>query len=404
MRRVWNSIDWRLLLVVMATGAMGEGIMGQMPVFTGAAMDDLGISHASAGAIVSVELVALAISLAVTTPFTGIVYRRQLAYRGFAVIVIGALISIAATSYELVLIGRFVCGLGAGVVIALGTAAVSSSLEPDRLMSQNFAGGVMVGALMLAILPIIAADYGLRGVYIANLIYLLCFAPFLWLFPKAPREGAPWRTALHGVTAKTGGGRAAFLPYGLIAGMVCIAVMETAAWAFVERKGVSLGLSPAEVGQWLAIMFMSMFVGALASAYLGTRIGRLIPYSFGGVALTVGLYFSLSATDTFGFVMGLLSWNIAWMFLMPYYFGILASLDGEGRWNSMSSTIIVFTNVFGPILGGSILAGVAADGAADFATLAVVTSCGVVVGLAISIPMMVVLGRRIATAEATTSA
>ncbi len=399
MRRVWDSIDWRLLIVVMATGNMGEGIMGQLPIITGAAMDDLGVSHAAAGLIISVELLALAIALALTTPFTGIVYRRRLAYRGFGVILVGAITSIFAPTYEVILVGRFICGLGEGAIIALGAAAVATSKEPDRLMSQNFAGGILIGAGMLWTLPTVAAHFGLQGVYIAILIYMLCFAPFLRLIPPAPREGAPWRTALDGVTAKTGGGRAAFLPYLLMGGMVCIAIMETASWSFIERKGVSLGMGPGEVGQWLALMFLSMMVGAVGSAILGTRAGRVIPFAGGGVALVIGLFLSHGATGTGQFVFGLFCWNIAWMFLMPYYIGLLASLDHEGRWNALSSTIIVFTNVFGPLLGGTILARAGDGGGADFATLSVVASSGVAVGLVIAIPAMIVLGRRIAVAE-----
>ncbi|MEN8722764.1 MAG: MFS transporter [Alphaproteobacteria bacterium] len=400
MRRAFQAIDWRLLAVVMAAGAMGEGFMGQLPVITGAAMDDLGLSHAQAGVLISVELLALAIGLASTTPFTGIIYRKRVAYRAFVTVLVGAGVSILINSYDAILVGRFICGLGEGVVIAVGTATVATSREPDRLMAQNFAGGVLVGALMLSILPIVAAHYGLRGVYVGNLLCLMCFAPFLRLVPPAPREGASWRTALQGVTEKTGSGRAAFVPYVLIAGMMCIVIMETASWSFVERKGVSLGMGPAEVGRWLATMFLSMFVGSVFAAILGTRWGRVIPFTVGGVLLVVGLFFALAAKTVPIFVFGLLSWNIAWVFLMPYYIGLLSSLDHEGRWNSMSSTILVFTNVFGPLLGGAILSGVDAQGVADFGRLAVIASTGAMVGTVIVVPIMIVLGRRLALYDA----
>lgn len=66
----------------------------------------------------------------------------------------------------------------------------------------------------------------------------------------------------------------------------------------------------------------------------------------------------------------------------------------------MSSTILVFTNVFGPLLGGAILSGVDAQGVADFGRLAVIASTGALVGTVIVVPIMIVLGRRLALYDA----
>lgn len=400
MRRVWNSINWRLLIVIIACGAFGDSMMGLLPVFAGAAMDDLGISHSAAGLIISAELLALSATLAIATPFTGIVFRRRLAYRAYCVIAVGALLSIFAESYSVIVAARFVTGLGEGIMMALGIASLAATREPDRLMSQTMAFGVLSGALLMGVMPLVAAHFGLSGVYAGHFIYVSLFIPILWLMPAAPREGAHWRTALHGVSNKTGSGKRAFLPYIAIGGMVCVVIVETAAWSFLERKGVALGLSPAQIGQWLAIMCFAMLIGAIISAVIGTRFGRVLPYLVGGVLLVVGLYISIGADTIFQFVVGLLVWNIAWMFLMPFYMGVMSSLDHEGRWASMSSTILQFTNVFGPLLGGAILGSAVGSNIDGFELLASTTAIVSAIGILIVAPMMVILGRKISAADA----
>jgi predicted MFS family arabinose efflux permease len=59
-----------------------------------------------------------------------------------------------------------------------------------------------------------------------------------------------------------------------------------------------------------------------------------------------------AATDQVFYVVCLLTLNIGILFMVPYFMGVLAELDEEGSWATLSAPIVAFGLALGPILMG----------------------------------------------------
>lgn len=383
--------EWRLLSAVIATSFISGTIFGVMPLVVGAVMDEFGVSHATAALAITVEIGASALGVALFSGFTGIMNRKKVAAWAVAAFVLFGLVSMWTDEYVVLLIARACVGVATGVITTINASAEASAGEPDRLMSMAMVAGMGVLALLLLVLPELTPLYGIDAVYGAMIALAVIFLPFYIHIPRAPRQGAPWREATLGMTRKTKGEGGAALPLLLMLVMVFIQLAESSAWAFVERKALSLDIHGARQGQLLMIVFLASIPGPLFGSLVGTRYGRTIPFMAGMVVHTIGLYMAMTASSELVLGVGLFLWSISFVLAIPYYFGALAEIDMEGRWLSIAATVSVLCNALGPLFGGWTL-----DGMDDFGGLMTLTVALQLLGLGLGLPVFLRVERVLA--------
>jgi MFS family permease len=90
----------------------------------------------------------------------------------------------------------------------------------------------------------------------------------------------------------------------------------------------------------------------VVAAWLGVRVGRVLPISI-GLSLNVAAAVGLAASESvFAFSAFNLLWGLAYNFLSPYLMGALAALDDRGRWAVAGESLWNGGTVPGPWIAG----------------------------------------------------
>jgi predicted MFS family arabinose efflux permease len=158
-----------------AIGTSGYIVSGVLP----AVSEELHVSHATAGQLLTAFAIAYAISSPLLAALTGRWERRTLLVVALVVAALGNLLAALAPNYPLLLVARIVSALGAAVYTPAATL-VATVLSPPQ--HRGRAVGVPAGNLL-------GGPLGYQGVFalIAAVSALAAVAVRLWL----PRVDAP---------------------------------------------------------------------------------------------------------------------------------------------------------------------------------------------------------------------
>ena len=127
---------------------------------------------------------------------------------------------------------------------------------------------------------------------------------------------------------------------------------QSGVFTFVDQIGIQAGLNAGDRGTVLSVTTFMGLAGGVVAAWLGARIGRVLPIAIGlslNVAAAVGLAICESV---FAFSALNLLWGLAYNFLVPYLMGGLAALDDRGRWAVAGDSLWNGGTVPGPWIAG----------------------------------------------------
>jgi len=332
---------------VCVVAAEGAGLVGfdTLPVVLGAIVDGLGIDEARAGRIASLELGSMALAALVLAPRVSGLSLRALALLAAGIAAAAHTISMLVDGFAALATLRAIAGLAEGALVASGNALIATSVDPDRLAARMQLVAGSAGALLLVILPNVVAVTGHRGAFgVMALIVLACTPLLLWM----PRASAA-RIATVQLPAR---GRA--LPV-LAAGLILTAG-EGAMWAFLERIGVHVGVTPVSIGALLGAITMLGLLGAAAAAWLGTRLGRRLPIAAGICAQAASCWSIATADAPTAYVLGGIGYGLSFFFVQPYLLGTAAVVDPSGRVAAGYAGVVLVGGAIGPAVGGALVA------------------------------------------------
>lgn len=137
--------------------------------------------------VISVLFAGMAIGQMIFGPMSDSVGRKKAINLGFATFIAGCLVSLFATSFTAMLIGRFLQGLGAA-----GPRVVSTALVRDRYEGREMARVMSFVMTIFILVPVIAPSVGQvilifsdwRGIFLMFLI--LSFIALIWFNCRQP--------------------------------------------------------------------------------------------------------------------------------------------------------------------------------------------------------------------------
>ncbi|WP_064435604.1 MFS transporter [Pseudoalteromonas neustonica] len=135
---------WALTLSAFAIGTTEFVIVGLIPIIA----DDLGVSLPSAGLLVSLYAVGVAIGAPVLTAVTGRWQRKTVLTSLMALFVIGNIVAWQAPSYETLIAARVLTGLAHGVFFSIGSMMATSLVSKEK---QASAIAIMFTGLTVAL-------------------------------------------------------------------------------------------------------------------------------------------------------------------------------------------------------------------------------------------------------------
>ena len=182
---------WALTLSAFAIGTTEFVIVGLVPTIA----QDLGVSLPSAGLLVSLYAVGVAIGAPVLTALTGRWPRKAVLLSLMALFVVGNLFAWQAPSYESLIIARILTGLAHGVFFAIGSTIATSLVSKDKEAS---AIAIMFTGLTVALVTgvplgtLIGQNFGWRATFlVVSLLGLIAFIGSALLVPKNLKQSAP---------------------------------------------------------------------------------------------------------------------------------------------------------------------------------------------------------------------
>ncbi len=338
--------EFRILGAV--TAAYTIGVLGGnlQPLVIGSLIDSLAMDPGKAGLLSSVELASVAGASFVLAPRMAAIPRRATIVAGAVLAALGYLGSALVQSFLALAILRVVAGVGGGIVLAIGNAAVAACRRPDRMFAQMIVIGTVLITAILAALPAAVVAGGYRGAYGGMSVVVFVLLPFLLWTPnraavQPAREGSG---TAHGALGISTAAAAALLFFG-----------QSAMWAFSERIAVAAHLTHAQISVALSGSTLAGLGGAAAANWMGLRYRRTPPLLF-GILATGGTILALVYTHGPAAYTTLLVLNgISYLFMVPYVMGTAAALDPYGRWAAATVGAANIGAAFGPGVAGRVV-------------------------------------------------
>lgn len=244
---------------------------------------DLGVRHVNQSQlIVSALFLGLAAAQMVYGPLSDSLGRKPTIYAGFVLFIVGCLLSTVATSFEVMLAGRFLQGVGAAGPRIVTIALVRDQYEGRamaRIMSLVMAVFIMVPALAPAVGQGILMVGHWRAIF--GVLLAVALIALVWFGLRQPETLPPERRS----------------PFSLI--RIALAVRETCTHRIAFGYTIAAGL------------IFGAFVGYLNSAaqiFQGQYgLGQQFPLYFAVLALAIGAASYLNARLVMRYGMRLLS-------------------------------------------------------------------------------------------------
>ncbi|WP_455210035.1 MFS transporter [Kaarinaea lacus] len=315
-----------------------------LPLYIGALVDELGFDTDKVGWLASVELLGYAVaSMSAFFWMRRASWRQMVVMASLAMLIANSLCMLWQ-SFATLLLLRFICGVTAGVLLAIAYSLLSDTNNPDRNFGFAISAQVSLGMIVILVLTWFISSISVTDFFLVFIFLALSVLPVV---KKLPNEAVPHKTGLFP-------GRI----FSLQAITILIAVGvftlgQSAVWAFVERIGIAAELPQDFVGFTLALTLGISISGSLAAAWMADRWGHIVPFVLFIIVQGTALWlFTHPATKLLYFnASGL--YQFIWSFVVPYFMAVLVSVDKSGRYTSLLVVAMAMGALFGPVLAGN---------------------------------------------------
>ena len=294
-----------LTLSAFAIGTTEFVIVGLVPTIA----QDLGISLPSAGLLVSLYALGVAIGAPVLTALTGRWNRKLVLLSLMALFVIGNLIAWQAPSYESLIVARIVTGLAHGVFFSIGSTIATGLVAKEKEAS---AIAIMFTGLTVALVTgvplgtFIGQEFGWRATFlVVSLLGLIALIGSAILIPSNLKQSAPAKIAdqLKVLTQPR-----LLLVYAMTAvGYGGTFVAFTYLAPILEQES---GFASSTIGLIMLVYGVSVAVGNIWGGKLADKMGPIKALHIIFTALAVVLFiFTFTAGDQISAVLTILIWG-----------------------------------------------------------------------------------------------
>ncbi len=337
----------------MMAGVMGTLLVGNLlsslsPMYIGALMEDLHLSEADAGLVMTVELIVAAASL---TLFS----RRLVAIAPFRLAAIGAAVVLAAS------------------------ILISRRPDPDRYIAIAMVGTSLVFTGVMGACGIAVAHYGLIGFYMVGAITTVALLPLFIVIRVAPMTAFTFNAGSAAVPPTLASPHGAKIVAFVIA-IIGLTFIGQAAWSFAQRSGTNAGIAAAEIGGWLAGSNLLTVLGSVFAAWVSTRITSIVPLIIGILATGLTCAFQVGAESSWAFELAVLLNGFAFGFSTPFVFGTGARLDRSGTVVAYLNSAVLFTQAATPLFAGELIE------YGSYQSLAIILGVGTLIATALIVP------------------
>lgn len=339
----------RITLAMICTTGLGYWPLYVMPFVVGALVENLHLSGAQAGFVATTELAAAALTAFFGAGLAARAKRPgRLALLSALFIALANLASAGVSGYFPLIILRALTGLGEGVALALGAAALGRVDGPDRYYALVMVGRGLTGTAMIPIIAYAIRLFEHKGAFAFLAITPIILAPFVIGLPNGA-EGSSREAPSATQEAGFSHSAASIL---LLSAVFFLSLGEATWYTFIERRGAEIGLSIEAIANVLAIATISGIAGAAIPALLGQRAGRAVPIFAGMLVVLASGAASLLTGGVMTYSIANAVFTIGFAIVIPFSFGVSTVLNRSGSLSAALGSMIVAGYVVGPSLAG----------------------------------------------------
>lgn len=352
--------NWGLLYAAFAfSQVIGLISYWTLPILAGALIAGLGLTGTQVGILGTIEFAGLLVSSLALAPFIDRQIRKTLATASVVIVIAMNLIcAVFDFDYQQLAILRFLCGLGAGLALAVGNATIANAQDAEK-----FSGHLTIAlvAFMVVIMPIfsrLSAAFGHKGVFLGLAVTVAIGAVSILFLPNGPSEDLARR---HHRVDDHDSAPASFLTVtGLFVLLIAFlfGVRDTLPWLIAEQLGTDAGMSLPEVGNLFSLMYAVSIVGPVSMLFLSRILGPRLLLATSMIA--TGLFawmFTVSNGDALQFSIGIIVWATIYFIAFAQLNAVAAMIDRKGRLVSAVGSGFIAGVMAGPVIGGALLDG-----------------------------------------------
>ncbi len=269
--------------------------------------------------------------------------RRFLGLFGVIAAGSGQLLSIHVDSMPLIMVCRAVAGIGEGMLSAVAIASLAAAPSPDRAFGIAVSVNQIVATIMLAIIAWAARTSPGNSAMIIMAIFIATNIVFVSGLPRHSRVQSSQQEHKEAASVS----RVGPIVCGILATFL-LAGGFGAVWPVAGQIITAGGVSSAALATSYTVAGLGGILGGVVVAFLGDRLGRIIPVVFGALTMAASLWLISSSLYGAALIMIMFFWS----FNIPYYLGIQAVFDPSGRLAVLTSAMIPFGISAGQIVAG----------------------------------------------------
>ena len=337
------------LVPVVGAGAAAAMIFNILPVFLGAAAESFDLGESAAGWLATTYLAGFGLSSVSAALWLHRLGRKTLALVLFVAAALLLMLASTLQAYAAVVGVLFAAGLVLGGLYTFSFMLAAEHADATRAVGVKLGGEVVLGALLLAIIPtVIYPAFGFSGLLATLAIVLLAVLPSVrWLSEGALPMGSE--------TTRASAGPKLLRAACVLGALFLFTVGQASVWSFVERAGARAGFEAAAISGVLSAAVLLGGVGSFLAGALSDRWGKVLPLLIAG-----SLYLAAMALFTFGtqywaYALAINLFFFAWLFALPYFISVVASVDDSGRATSLVTACLAFGSMLGPAVAGELI-------------------------------------------------
>lgn len=344
--RVWLSLKLPIGAYAAVWGC-GFSSMLSMPYLVGSLVSGLGFEEGQAGLVGTLELLTTALVTFVLAPRMVSLPRRNLAIVGAIIAIVGHVLSSFVSDFSLLIACRMLAGIGAGMAMSAGQAAIAGDKDPSRTTAKMMVIFAIAASIQLTAMGYAVEALEQQGAYLFQAGWIVLVLPLLLLLPR------------HDTAGQSGQGKPVkpvplFLSAAAVFVVFLFTVSDASVWSFSELKASSLGLSSSDVGWVFGIaMFIGILGGAIAT-FVSGRFGRISPIVIGLCASSVCALSITGAAVANSYVTSQIFYGIVYTFTVPFLYGLAGEIDHHGRVLVAASSGALLGAAIGPSLSGQL--------------------------------------------------
>jgi predicted MFS family arabinose efflux permease len=339
-----------LILAASFASTIGGLPFNSLPILLGSLADTFGFELQTVGLLGSICFAGYLIG---TLSSVMIINRFCLRKLTIVCAVSSIILLIASSLSDAILQMPLWGGIGffAALMTCLGLRIIGQMANKERALGVRQGIELGVTALVLFVLPAyVISQYAYAGAAVSlSLIIAFLSLSVFWL-PKDTHLESTDNSIKAQLNIPTGAWLALLV-------FLVFATGNIALWAFLERMGNAIALSPSEMGTVFAVLKLLGGAAAFSVALVGARLGLRLPYLIVLVVLAIGLYliwlsFNSTTNQFMLFAIGAWIWEVAFTWGCVFQTAAVARLDVKGRAIMLIPAAFGLSAMIGPALGG----------------------------------------------------